>query len=217
MATRFSESTFLQKISEEYSWRRRELILYKTKVPTDINPIQTVFLRAAIPFIYGHWEGFVKVCMSLYLRYVSELQLKHSELKTPFVALSFSNKISSFDSNSIFKKVELVDLMFEKLESRSNIPKKNIINTKSNLRYEVLEEILFNVNLESHGLKTKSEVINSLVDTRNHIAHGEYKYISYETYSSFNDEVLSLLERIKTIIENSAVNKEFLKNPPSKS
>ncbi|WP_319783568.1 MAE_28990/MAE_18760 family HEPN-like nuclease [Oceanisphaera sp. IT1-181] len=211
MNTRIREDKFLQKISEEYSWRRRELILYNTKLPTNESPIQNVFLRASIPFIYGHWEGFVKVCMSLYLRYVSELQLKHSQLKTPFIALSLSNSISSFDSKSIFKKVELVDLMFEKLESRSNIPKKNIINTKANLKYDVLQEILFNVNLKDHGLETKSEVINSLVETRNYIAHGEYKHISYDTYNSFNEEVLYLLERIKTIIENSAVNKDYLK------
>lgn len=211
MANRLDEYTFLQKISEEYSWRRREMILYKGKIPTKTSDIQTVLLRAAIPFIYAHWEGFIKVGMSLYLKYVSDLHLKHNELKPPFIALSLSNTISSFDSKSILKKVELVSMMIDKMESRSNVPKKNIINTKSNLRYEVLEEILFNVDLNHHGLNNKEEVIDSLVDTRNHIAHGEYKYISYDTYISFNEEILNLLERVKTIIENSAINKEYLK------
>ncbi|MGI2138297.1 MAE_28990/MAE_18760 family HEPN-like nuclease [Shewanella baltica] len=211
MASRLSEERFLQKISEEYSWRRRELILYKTKIPIKNSDLQKVFLRAAIPFIYGHWEGYVKVCMSLYLQYVSDLHLKHCELTSPFIALSLSNTISSFDTNSIFKKVELVDLIFSKMDSRSNIPKKNIINTKSNLKYDVFKEILFNVDLCLHGINKKKDLIDSLVDTRNHIAHGEYKYISYIDYDEFNTEILSLLERIKTIIENSAINKEFLK------
>jgi len=205
------EYTFLQKISEEHSWRRREMILYKGKIPNKAGDIQNVLLRAAIPFIYAHWEGFVKVSMSLYLKYVSDLHLKHNELKPTFIALSLSNTISSFDSKSIFKKVELVDFMLDKMDSRSNVPKKNIINTKSNLRYEVFKEILFNVELDNHGLNAKEELIDSLVDTRNHIAHGEYKYIAYDTYISFHNEVEALLERVKTIIENSAVNKEYLK------
>lgn len=211
MASRLDEETFLQKISEEYSWRRREMILYKGEIPSKRSDIQTVLLRAAIPFIYAHWEGFVKVTMSLYLKYVSDLHLNHNELKSPFIALSLSNTISTFDSKSIFKKVELVNMMLDKMASRSNVPKKNIINTKSNLRYEVLEEILFNVDLNMYGLKAKEEIIDSLVDTRNHIAHGEYKYISYETYISFNDEIHSLLERVKTAIENSAINKDYMK------
>ncbi|HFQ5425083.1 TPA: MAE_28990/MAE_18760 family HEPN-like nuclease [Vibrio vulnificus] len=206
---RLTESDFYDKIGEEFSWRRREIILYKSKIPLRSSDIQTVMLRAGIPFIYAHWEGYVKVCMSLYLRYVSELHLDHNKLTTPFIALSLSNSINGFDSSDIRKKVTLLELMLQKMESRSNIPKKNIINTKSNLRYEVFKEIMFNVDLDSHGLDAKEDLINSLVDTRNHIAHGEYKYISYDTFSSFNDEVLFLLERIKTILENSILNKEY--------
>lgn len=211
MARILGKYELLQKIDDEYSWRRREIILYKTKIPEHVSDIQNVLLRAAIPFIYGHWEGFVKTTMSLYLNYVSDLRLKHNELHATFVALSLSNSISAFDSKSFLKKVELVESLLNKMGDRSNIPKKNIINTKSNLKYEVLEEVLFHVNLKDLGLSSKSEVIDSLVDVRNYIAHGEYKYISYDTYNSFNDEVLFLLERIKTIIENSIITQSYLK------
>ncbi len=208
---KLSESDFLDKIGEEYSWRRREIILYKSKVPTEMSDIQTVMLRASIPFIYAHWEGYVKVCMSLYLKYVSELHLTHDQLKSTFVALSLSNSISPYDNGSLSKKVEIVDLLFKNMTSRSNIPKKNVINTRSNLRYEVFKEIMFHVDLNEHGLNLKEDLIDSLVDTRNHIAHGEYKYVSYETFLSFHEEVLSLLERVKTLIENSTITKNYLK------
>ncbi|MBE3662406.1 hypothetical protein BOO91_15830, partial [Vibrio navarrensis] len=208
---RLTEDDFFNRIDEEFSWRRREIILYTGKIPDAQTDIQRVMLRAGIPFIYAHWEGYVKTCMSLYLRYISELQLSHEKLTIPFVALSLTNSINEFDSSDIRKKVKFLELMMLKANARSNIPKKNIINTKSNLRYDVFKEIMFNVDLNHHGFESKGEVINSLVDTRNHIAHGEYKNISHGTFMSFHDEVLNLLEQIKSIIENSILNKDYLR------
>ncbi len=52
---------FLSKISQEHSWRSHELIVFKAILPQNPSPKQKVLLRASIPLIYSHWEGFVKV------------------------------------------------------------------------------------------------------------------------------------------------------------
>ena len=83
MPTPASINDLLNDIEVEYTWRQRELILYKTKIPAQDSPIQKVLLRASVPFIYSHWEGFVKIITSKYLKFVSEQYLKNSELSIP--------------------------------------------------------------------------------------------------------------------------------------
>ena len=89
------------KLDEELGWRRKELFLIKSKIPKDENSLQAVLLRSAIPFLYAHWEGYIKVVLSSYLQYVSNKHLKHNELKYPFVALSLQNKVGQLDINNI--------------------------------------------------------------------------------------------------------------------
>ncbi len=197
------------KLDEELGWRRKELLLIKNKIPTDKNPLQAVLLRSAIPFLYAHWEGFIKVVLSSYLQYVSNKHLKHNELKYPFVALSLQNKIGQLDINNIISKTTIIESLFAEYTKKSNIPKKNIINTKSNLNFGVFQEILMILNLEDSYFDGKENLIDDLVDMRNHIAHGEYLKIDLTTYMEFHDEIVALFEYIKTKIENCALEEKY--------
>ena len=99
--------------------------------------------------------------------------------------------------------------MFSEINKRSNIPKKNIINTKSNLRYDVLKEILFILDLHDNHIDNKKDLINDLCDERNFIAHGEHKLVDYTTFESFFTDIISLMEYIKTVIENNAIQEKY--------
>ena len=136
------------KLDEEFSWRRKELFLLKSKIPTIKNPLQSVMLRSALPLLYAHWEGFVKLTMSYYLEFVSNKHLKNEELNSTFLALSLQNKLGDLTNSTFENRVKIIDLLFTDLSKKSNIPKKNIVNTKSNLKFEVLVEILFTLDLD---------------------------------------------------------------------
>lgn len=197
------------KLFDELGWRRKELKLIKDQIPMSSSPLQSALLRSAIPLLYAHWEGFVKVAMSCYLEHVSRKHLKNNKLTIKFLTLSVQNKIGELFDNSFENKVKIFETLFTNYNSQSNVPKKNIINTKSNLKFEVLKEILFILDLDDSHIDKHKGVINDLVQNRNHIAHGEYNVVDYRTFIMFHDEITALMEYLKTIIENNATLKKY--------
>ena len=199
------------KVIDEFSWRRKELTLLKNKIPTSKNPLQSAMIRATLPLLYAHWEGFVKVSLSYYLQFISYKGLKNNELRTQFFALSMQKKMGNLNEKSIKSKSEIINFILSNFDKQSNIPTKNIVNTKSNLKYDVLEEILYIIDLKDDYFKRQEELINDLVDERNYIAHGEHKLIDYDTFLEFFNDVISLMENLKTKIENSALLENYKK------
>ncbi|NRD19589.1 hypothetical protein HNV08_05985 [Winogradskyella eckloniae] len=207
----FTFDSLTDKVVADFSWRRKELTLIKNKIPKEKNSLQSALIRATIPLLYAHWEGFVKVNMSYYLEYVSNKYLKNRELKTSFIALSLQNKLGDLSNSSFSNRTKIIDFIFEDLEKQSKIPKKNIINTKSNLSFNVLQEILFILDLEDSHVDSQKELINDLVNERNYIAHGEHTLIDYETFENFYYDIISLMEYLRTIIENNAIQEKYKK------
>lgn len=208
----FTFDSLTDKVVADFSWRRKELTLIKNKIPKEKNSLQSAMIRATIPLLYAHWEGFVKVTMSYYLEFVSNKYLKNSELKTSFVALSLQNKLGDLNNSTFINRTKIIDFIFNDIEKQSKIPKKNIINTKSNLKFDVLQEILFILDLEDNHIESQKDLVNDLVNERNFIAHGEHTLIDFETFENFYNDTIALMEYIRTIIENNA-NQEKYKKP----
>lgn len=205
----FTYDGLSRKLYDEFAWRRKELTLLKSKIPLEKNSLQSAMLRSALPLLYAHWEGFVKLTMSYYLEYVSNKHLKHNELKNTFIALSLQNKLGDLNNNSIEIRTKTIQFIFNDIDKQSNIPKKNIINTKSNLKFDVLKEILFILDLDDSHIDSKKDLINDLVTLRNHIAHGEQQLIDFETYENFFNDIIALMDYLKTTIENNAVQEKY--------
>ena len=205
----FTYDGLSKKLYDEFSWRRKELTLLKSKIPIEKNSLQSAMLRSALPLLYAHWEGFVKLTMSYYLEYVSRKYLKHNELKSTFIALSLQNKMGDLNNSSIENRTKIIDFIFNEIAKQSNIPKKNIINTKSNLKFDVLKEILFILDLDDSHIDNQKDLINDLVALRNHIAHGEQQLVDYETYENFFNDIISLMDYLKTTIENNAIQEKY--------
>lgn len=205
----FTYDGLSKKLYEEFSWRRKELTLLKSKIPLEKNSLQNAMLRSSLPLLYAHWEGFVKLTMSYYLEFVSNKHLKHNELKSTFIALSLQNKLGDLNNSNIENRTKIIEFLFNDIDRQSNIPKKNIINTKSNLKFDVLKEILFILDLSDSHIDSKKELINDLVTQRNHIAHGEQQLIDYETYENFFNDIIALMDYLKTSIENNAVQEKY--------
>lgn len=204
------------KIDEDVIWRRKELKIILDLVQTSIGPKKDAALRFAIPILYAHWEGFVKRSCELYLEFVANKYKTHRELKPQFIALSLTKKLGALEIKNIVEKAETIDFLINEFEKRANIPVKNIIQTKSNLKYYVFEEIIYILGLDTYTFDKYKDLIDSLVDTRNHIAHGSYLKVTEQTYVDFNRDIDSLMSILKTEIENSAVMEGYLKSikPP---
>lgn len=196
-------------LDEDFAWRRKELQIIKEQIPLDYSPKQKAALRFSVPILYAHWEGFVKKSCELYLKHVSYKQLKNNQLQPQFIALSLSNKIGDIDINHIKEKTKAVSFLIDRLNHKSNIKTKNIIQTKSNLKYSVFAEILFVVGIEESKFSSKKDLIDELVDARNNIAHGDYLRVEYEAYHSMHNEIEGLMEHLKNEIENAAIQESY--------
>jgi len=202
-------SNLLKTLEDEFAWRRKELAILKAKIPTEKNSLQSAMLRSALPLLYAHWEGFVKLSMSYYLEHISRKYLKHEELNIKFITLSLQNRLGDLSENDFQKRTKIIELLFSEYQKQSNIPHKNIIQTKSNLRFDVLEEILFVLDLNDTYIEGKKTLIDDLVNTRNHIAHGQQNLLDYETFESFHNDIITLMNYLKTKIENNAVQESY--------
>lgn len=207
-------SDLVDRIAEDLVWRRRELSDLRAVVQSNETALRSrVLIRASVALLYAHWEGFVKKASTYYLEFVANQRLPYRQLTANFIALKLKSKFSELSaSEKISGANELAHFFCSELDSRSNIPHKKAIDTKSNLSSTVLIDILNALGLNADNFKTKlSYIDNKLVNPRNHIAHGEELAVDLEEYLELHDEVIALIELFRNEIENSSVQKKYIK------
>lgn len=200
----YSFSELSNLLDEEIAWRRKELNIVKNYIPNERNPKQNAALRFNVPILYAHFEGFVKKSTEFYLEFVANKYLKHSELQSQFISLSLTKKIGLLEVKNIEDKTKIVDFIINESESKSNILTKNVIQTKSNLKYNILKEILYIIGIDETKFSHFETLINDLVDARNYIAHGDYLKVDFDTFENMYNDIQNVMVILKTEIENAA-------------
>ena len=203
-----------KKVDDDLLWRRRELFNLRTAIEDSEKnkQRQTALLRAGVAVLYAHWEGFVKRAGSYYLEFVSNQRERAIALTPNFVAIKFKARIiEAAKSKKISTTHDVIDFFCNHLEDRLKIPHKGIVDTQSNLSSVVLRDVIWTLGLDFSPYETKSNFIDaSLVDRRNHIAHGEPLDIGVKDYLALHDEVMTLLENFRNQIQNAAATDRFL-------
>ena len=203
------------RVDEDLIWRRRELFNMRTAIEdSQINPHrQLALLRAGVALLYAHWEGFVKKAGSHYLEFVVNQGKSAAELTPNFIAIKFKSSLAeAAKSKKISTTHDVIDFFCSHLQDRLRIPHKGVVDTQSNLSSKVLLEILWTLGLEAGPYKTRMKFIDeSLVNRRNHIAHGEPLDIGIKEYLKMHDEVIGLIEEFRNQIQNSAATDRYLK------
>jgi len=176
-------------LENELGWRTQEIDNLKKIIP-NVNSIQArSLLRAGIPILYAHWEGFV------------------NELKSCFIIFGLKKEIEQLtDTKASIKNIRITDFLLKELNNKAKLFYKGIINTQSNLNSALFEEIITSIGIDATPYKLKYKLIDeSLLKRRNQIAHGEYLDIDIQGYRNLSDEVIALIRHYKTDIENSII------------
>jgi hypothetical protein len=192
-------------LENELGWRTQEIDNLKKIIP-NANSIQTrSLLRAGIPILYAHWEGFVKKSSEAYLNFVTNQGLSYNELKSCFIIFGLKKEIEQLtDTKASIKNIRVTDFLLKELNNKAKLFYKGIINTQSNLNSALFEEIITSIGIDAIPYKLKYKLIDeSLLKRRNQIAHGEYLDIDIQGYRNLSDEVIALIRQYKTDIENS--------------
>lgn len=198
------------------AWRRIELSALKAEVERSSarghsSPLSRAMARSALAMLYAHWESFARDALKAYVDYLSRRRLKFEQLNAGLlrtVFLSLHRRIMSGDESALESLIEAVR---PPTMSRAQIPRNSMLNTRSNLRFDVLCEILDSVGIDSAEFETKAQLIDrSLCDARNEIAHGREQYPSPEDVTDLHDLVVNIMQTIRDRVLEAARTESYL-------
>jgi len=199
-------------LDDDLVWRRRELTSLVTLIGVSNAADKAVLVRSAIPLLYAHWEGFGKLALQRYLEYVSLRNKKLKDLKPSFIYLANLGRVGEIGSSPPLHTTKLLIDVLQSVESVNRNPFRKAINTKSNLRYDVLVDLLNLCGLNAAHFETEKDFINQqLCDARNEIAHGSGGAPAVDTFIRRRDKTFELMTQLQTIIVNAAINRDFHK------
>lgn len=193
-------------LSRSLGWRKKELTALKFVVDTAPDDERKVLLRAATTLLYAHWEGFVKDAGTAYLEFVARQGLNLNQLATNFVAVTMVPMIQATGQSrkpSTYKKI--IDRLTTDSAKPAKMGWKGVVKTRSNLKSDVLKDIVATLALDFSPFETKAKpVIDKLVGARNGVAHGEGIRVEYDDYIALHSDVIVLLDEFKTQLQDAA-------------
>lgn len=200
-------------LDADLAWRKKELSSIKFLIDSSDESNYSFYSRIGIVFLYAHWEGYIKKAGNCYLDYIRSLDLVNSDLTENLLAFSMKIDICRCcKSKKTSLHHEIIDTILNKSLESAKFPLANDIDTKSNLDYDTLKEILFSLGLDYSQFETKENEINEkLLDLRNIIAHGNRDKVSPDQFNDIYEDILYLMELFRTQITNSVENKSYLR------
>ena len=202
-------------IDQDIAWRKREFTTLKFLISGSKNHEKNVLLRSAIVLLYSHWEGHIKHCALVYLNYLNHKGYSYEQLKENFLLLSLNEKFNKgFSIKKFPSQKEIYDYFRNPRHESFSINEDLVIDTDSNLKYEIVLNILKQLGLDDKIYELKQNFIDSkLIRCRNHIAHGEFIPITdvTDTYNELELELLNMIQLFQNLIKNAVSTKDYLK------
>lgn len=202
-------------LDQSFSWRRIELQALKAAISSAEKqapgaPLTRALARSGVTMLYAHWEGFVKDACQAYVDFIAKRRLKCAELNDGLlttVLVALGRRALAGDEAGVR---ELVGAIRSPDSSRAFIPKKTIVDTKSNLRFSVLSEILTGIGFSIDDFATKNQLIDkSLCDGRNSVAHGRDYFPDPGSFEELHADVIDMMEKLRDIIMASVRMKTY--------
>lgn len=199
-------SQLQDSLDQGFSWRIKEVADLKVTVKGNSSLGRATSIRAGVPLLYAHWEGFIKQASQDYLNFVSCQRLTYGDLANCFVVFGAKKHLSNITSSqSAIVNIETVEFFRRCAGERADLVLSSAINTKSNLNSDIFENIAMSIGVPVKPYAAYYNLIDvSLLARRNKIAHGEYLDLSSDDFRGLSDEVIKLLRMYKTDIENLA-------------
>lgn len=193
-------------LDEDHAWRVKELANYGLASRAAGSVAQSTLVRAGVPLVYAHWEGFVKCASTFYLKFVNDQKLKYEELSACFVVFGAKRHLADLvGSRRSELNIQAVTFFRSSMGERANLALAHAVDTESNLSSRVFENIAVSIGVDPNPYRTRFNLIDeSLLRRRNHIAHGEYLDIDVDEFRSLSDEVVSLTRMYKNDVLNAA-------------
>lgn len=215
-----------ERLDKNSSYRKKEIQHLTLTIKEAEGSVQEALLRASFILLYAHWEGFTKDALRLFLKYLNKQKIPLRSIVYNLQTLHHTKQF--IDVKQAQKKKKYHELTQAMLIENTKIFKvketdKNIISTESNLKFEVIEDLLFLLDIEPQNfllqsttnatLETKKEFIDKVVlNQRNGIAHGETLLIKMEDYEEVRKFILDFMDALKDAIIDISIEEKYLLN-----
>lgn len=200
------------RLDDDFAWRVREIAHLKYTARNAALQRKSAAVRATLPLLYAHWEGFVKFAAEAMLNYVLHQRHSFSELKPQFAAHGMKRQLALLtDSRKHAMRAEAVSFILSKSSNRASFDWRAAISTESNLSSAVFENIAAAIALPTTHYEPRYNFIDlTLLDRRNRIAHGEWIDLKTDGLITIADDVIGLMRKFKTDIETAVSAKSYL-------
>jgi len=171
---------------------------------------ETTAATMAIPLLYAHWEGFVRETLTSYIKFIEAQNIPPLTTNPTIFAFSLRRQLRSLSGKqTVERTTEFARTALNMLSKPIQFSDKTI-DTKSNLRFEVLEDLCATLCINVNRLKESKRDINALVNRRNNIAHGDrLQKIYLDDVEEYVVLIFKILNDFETILNESVSRKTF--------
>lgn len=193
-------------LDADHAWRVKELANYSLALKASTPVGQLTLVRAGVPLLYAHWEGFVKGVSLAYVEFVDNQRLRYDELSSCFVVFGVKRHLGHLSSSRKSRvNIEAVEFFMHSMGDRANLSLATAVSTDSNLSSSVFQNIALSLGVDPSPYSPRFNLIDeSLLKRRNRIAHGEYLDLGATEYRALLGEVTSLMRLYKSDVLNAA-------------
>lgn len=206
------ETTLASRLQDDIIWRIRELSELVRACNEARGTRRDALLRASVPVIYAHWEGYFVYATNSYLNFLTEKRLSIGSLRDEFWALTVRRK---YKPNQVSGDIQFTRFLMEIRSDSDRIFKKGNfekINGASNLKSDVIKFCCGCIGLNPDAYSAYYEFIDhELLEKRNYIAHGSSIRFSEDSVAEYRDKVVDLMRITQNEIENIVVQKLYRK------
>lgn len=213
MSRAFTADEFVTEITEDRTWRLREISDLKAAVNRADFNLRRVLLRAAITVCYAHWEGYIRFASKSYLKYVARRSFAYGELQIQFTRNRFLPKLAALANSktTITDRCNLIDSILSCSKDRFGRASDELVNTKANLNFLTFSDICRVCNVPIESFSDKEAFIDIfLLKRRNEIAHGEATFVEAVDLDQLVDETIELMRAFGNMLENHVSLRAYL-------
>jgi hypothetical protein len=199
-------------LERDLDWRRTEIAVMKLAIvrSEQNSPQRRALLRAAHAMLYAHFEGFCKYAWTVYLQSIVASGASRCQCRRCLQLLSLETPLRQLRGNSSsasiweFATSVLPGLLVSKVQFDG-------ISTDGNLGPDKFADLCERLGLPYAAMMTHRTLLQSLVNRRHEIAHGEKAYINdLSEYAKYESAVLDIVYELAVAIVEAIDSSAYL-------
>lgn len=204
MTKLLNPESFTRVLDGELTWRRREISDLKRAIKDAPVVSRSSLLRAFVPVLYAHWEGFSIRACQIFFKYITDRKILVSKLSPHYGHLIFMKRFSSAISSrpSFDERVRLLS----EIRSESNVRfaklPDELIEASSNLNSARMRSLCVLCGIDASFMDGADELVDiQMLKRRNEIAHGEWSTINFDEVDTLSDRIFDLITTFRNQLE----------------